>query len=321
MKGPHRPVVWCLLGPTGVGKTALALELAVRHPVEIVSVDSALVYRGMDIGTAKPTAAERTVCPHHLMDIVDPHEVYSAARFREDARRAIEGCIARGRTPLLVGGTGLYFRALSKGLSPLPPSDPGLRIALQEALATEGSAAMHAELAAVDPLAAARIHPNDPQRILRALEVYRLSGEPISSLQARSREEGGPWHLHRVILVPRERSTHAMALHRRFEGMLDAGLIGEVEGLRRNGLVHAGLPSMRAVGYRQVLEYLEGHGDRGTLVERAVHATRQLVKRQLTWFRAEQGATWASIETGGNMQTASLKYLSSLFMLSDLVLK
>jgi len=316
LKRQDRPVVCCLLGPTGVGKTALALEVAAHYPVEIISVDSALVYRGMDIGTAKPTVTERTLCPHHLIDIVEPHQAYSAARFCEDARNAIEACLARGRTPLLVGGTGLYFRALSEGLSPLPPSEPALREDLQRALAAEGSPGMHARLAAVDPLAAARIHPNDPQRILRALEVHRITGEPLSTLQARSRRDGGRWHLHRVILVPRDRTAHAAGLRGRFQAMLAAGLIEEVERLRQDGRVHAGLPSMRCVGYRQVLEYLEGHGDLPTLVERACHATRQLVKRQLTWFRGEPGAVWASVASGPDLGAASLKYLSTLCMLA-----
>jgi tRNA dimethylallyltransferase len=311
-----RPVVWCLLGPSGTGKTALALELARHHPVEIVSVDSALIYRGMDIGTAKPTAAERRVCPHHLIDIVEPHETYSAARFGVDARKAIEACLARGRTPLLVGGTGLYFRALREGLSALPESDPVLRAELEAALAREGAPALHQRLAAVDPAAAARIHRNDPQRILRALEVHTLTGEPLSLLQARGRNAAGGWHLHRVILVPRDRRAHAEALRRRFEAMLAAGLIEEVLRLRSDPRLHAGLPSMRSVGYRQVLAYLEGRGDRARLEHEVLHATRQLVKRQLTWFRSEPGATWASVATGQDLRPVSLHFLLRLFNLT-----
>lgn len=315
MNSPQRPVVWCLLGPTGTGKTALALMLARHHPVEIVSVDSALVYRGMDIGTAKPTLAERMVCPHHLIDIVDPHAAYSAARFRTDALHAIEGCLARGRTPLLVGGTGLYFRALSTGLSALPPSDPGVRAELQALLADEGAPRLHQRLLAVDPIAATRIHPNDPQRILRALEVFRLAGEPLSVLQARERGKAGQWHLHRVILAPRDRKAHTAHLRRRLEAMLAAGLIEEVIALRGDPRVHAELPSMRSVGYRQVIDFLDGHGDRARLLAEAHQATRQLVKRQLTWFRAEPGATWASVSADDEMRGISLHFLLRLFTL------
>jgi tRNA dimethylallyltransferase len=313
--GTKRPEVWCLLGPTGTGKTALALELARHHPLEVISVDSALVYRDMDIGTAKPTPAERAAVMHHLIDVVPPTEAYSAARFAADARAAISACLARGHTPLLVGGTGLYFRALSRGLSPLPPSDPAVRAELQARLDAAGSAVLHEELRAVDPVAASRIHPNDPQRILRALEVQRLTATPLSALQARAQGEGAGWFFRRVVLAPRDREAHGRALRRRFEAMLEAGLIDEVERLLRDYSLHADLPSMRCVGYRQVLAYLADHRDLAVLIDEATQATRQLAKRQLTWFRSEPGATWAAVDVDQQRRNASLQYLRSLFML------
>jgi tRNA dimethylallyltransferase len=313
MNADPRPVVWCLMGPTGVGKTAWALELAQQVELEIISVDSALVYRGLDIGSAKPDPGERAVVPHHLIDIVDPVEVYSAARFRTDALAAIAAVLARGRQPLLVGGTGLYFRALMRGLSELPASDPAVRDRLNAVLQAEGSVALHATLTQVDPDAARRIHPNDPQRILRALEIHALTGRPMSQQQTGG-SAASPYRWRRVILAPPDRSLHAAGLRQRFLGMLDAGLVEEVEGLRRQWTLDDRLPSMRSVGYRQVLDYLTRHHDRSLLVEAAVQATRQLAKRQLTWFRSEPAATWTTV-TPEAAWTGSLHYRRRLFIL------
>jgi tRNA dimethylallyltransferase len=278
----------CIAGPTAAGKSAAALAVAAalggRTRVEIVSVDSALVYRGMDIGTAKPSAAERAAVRHHLIDIVKPSERYSAARFVADARAAIAAIRARGATPLLVGGTMLYFKALFDGLDALPAADPQVRAELDERAARAGWPALHAELAAIDPASAARIAPNDSQRIQRALEVHRLSGRPLSA-----------WHTAPsgrapllVSLEPRERAWLHARIGERFAAMLDAGFVDEVRMLRARGDLDAALPSMRAVGYRQAWAALDAaeHVDRAALAAAATTATRQLAKRQLTWLRA-----------------------------------
>jgi len=280
--------IW-LMGPTASGKTGLALELARRLPVELISVDSALVYRGMDIGTAKPDAETLRAFPHRLIDILDPSEAYSAARFRQDALEAMREIHARGRIPLLVGGTMLYYRALQDGLADLPAADPALREAIQAEATVRGWAALHEELARVDPQAAARIHPNDPQRLGRALEVWRLTGVPLSEWQARGREQAAP-EVGRVLklalIPPRELLRERIAV--RFTQMLEAGFIQEVEALRARGDLHLGLPSMRSVGYRQVWEYLEGAHTYERMVELGVTATRGLAKRQMTWLRSER---------------------------------
>ncbi len=280
--------IW-LMGPTASGKTGLALEFARRLPVGLISVDSALVYRGMDIGTAKPDAATLRAFPHRLIDILDPSEAYSAARFRQDALEAMREIHARGHIPLLVGGTMLYYRALQDGLAGLPAADPALREAIQAEATVRGWAALHEELARVDPQAAARIHPNDPQRLGRALEVWRLTGVPLSEWQARGREQALP-ALGRVLklalIPPRELLRERIAV--RFTQMLEAGFIQEVEALRARGDLHLGLPSMRSVGYRQVWEYLEGAHTYERMVELGVTATRGLAKRQMTWLRSER---------------------------------
>ncbi|MEF3192606.1 MAG: tRNA (adenosine(37)-N6)-dimethylallyltransferase MiaA [Halothiobacillaceae bacterium] len=277
------------MGPTASGKTGLALALARRLPVELISVDSALVYRGMDIGTAKPDAETLRAFPHRLIDILDPSEAYSAARFRQDALEAMREIHARGRIPLLVGGTMLYYRALQDGLADLPAADPALREAISAEAKVRGWAALHEELARVDPKAAARIHPNDPQRLGRALEVWRLTGVPLSEWQARGRAQALP-ALGRVLklalIPPRELLRERIA--ERFSQMLAAGFIQEVEALRARGDLHLGLPSMRAVGYRQVWEYLEGTYTYERMVELGVTATRGLAKRQMTWLRSER---------------------------------
>lgn len=276
----------CLAGPTASGKTAAALALAVRRPVEIVSVDSALVYRGMDIGTAKPSAAERAAAPHHLIDIVDPADSYSAARFVADANRLVDEITARGRLPLLVGGTMLYFKALRDGLDAMPETDPAIRAELDARAAAEGWPALHAELARVDPVTAARLAPNDAQRIQRALEVYLGSGRPISAWQQGARAEkpaAAAWPL--VSLEPASRAWLHERIAQRFDAMLAAGFVDEVRALRARGDLHPGLPSMRCVGYRQAWEALDA-GDLAPLRERGIAATRQLAKRQITWLRS-----------------------------------
>ncbi len=286
-----------LMGPTASGKSALALALAERFPVEIVSVDSAQVYRGLDIGTAKPPPALRARVPHHLIDVCDPAEAYSAARFREDALRLIGEIRARGRIPLLVGGTMLYFRALERGLSPLPAADPGVRAELEAEAARRGWPALHAELARVDPAAAARIHPNDPQRIQRALEVHRLTGRPLSELQRRGGAQGGV-RLHKAAVAPADRERLRRRIAERFEAMLAEGLVEEVARLRRRPELHLGLPALKSVGYRQVWRHLAGELSYEEMRARAIMATRQLAKRQLTWLRAEPGLRWFRGEPG-----------------------
>ncbi len=287
-----RPPVLCLMGPTAAGKTALAVDLVQRLPFAIVSVDSALVYREMDIGTAKPDAETRRLAPHRLVDILDPAEPYSAGRFRADALREIAAIQAAGQAPLLVGGTMLYFRALERGLAKLPSADPTLRARLVAELTEQGSAALHARLAQIDPAAAVRIHPHDPQRIQRALEVYELTGRPLTELCAQSRNESLPFRAIKLIVAPADRGVLHARIERRFKMMLEQGFVAEVERLRARGDLDPNLPSMRAVGYRQVWAYLDGALDHAAMVERGIVATRQFAKRQLTWLRAESQAIW-----------------------------
>ncbi|SOZ14085.1 delta(2)-isopentenylpyrophosphate tRNA-adenosine transferase [Cupriavidus taiwanensis] len=292
---PHdstaQPPVVCLLGPTASGKTAAALALAADAPVEIISLDSALVYREMDIGTAKPTRDELAVAPHHLIDIIDPADSYSAAQFVGDAERLIAQIRARGHVPLIVGGTMLYYKALTQGLSDLPQADAALRAELDQLAAERGWPALHAMLAEVDPVTAARLAPNDAQRIQRALEIHRLSGQPMSALLARQAEgrtfAGAADQRYRVIaLEPSDRLALHARIASRYDAMLAHGFIEEVERLRARGDLHPGLPSIRCVGYRQVWEYLDGEADFATMRERGIAATRQLCKRQLTWLRS-----------------------------------
>ncbi len=287
-----RPPVLCLMGPTASGKTALAVELVRRLPFDIISVDSALVYREMDIGTAKPDLKTRRIAPHRLVDIVDPVEPYSAGRFRIDALREIADIQAAGRVPLLVGGTLLYFRALERGLAELPPADPAVRARLMTALAEQGSAGLHARLARLDPMTAERIHPHDSQRIQRALEVYELAGRSLTELCAFPRNELLPFQMIKLIVAPTDRQVLHERIERRFQAMLEQGFIAEVERLRARGDLDLDKPSMRSVGYRQVWTYLDGGLDYASMVERGIVATRQFAKRQLTWLRAELGANW-----------------------------
>ena len=277
-------IAYALLGPTASGKSALALKVAARLPVEIVSLDSALVYRGMDIGTAKPGAELRAQVPHHLIDIIDPDESYSAGRWRQDAISTVEDIFNRKKVPLLVGGTMLYYRALVAGLDALPQADARVRAEIDTLAAERGWPAVHAELARVDPAAAQRIKPNDPQRIQRALEVWKLTGKPLSSLQGVARP-ALPFEVKGIALLP-ERALLHQRIEKRFDGMLRLGLVDEVKALREKYRLDAAMPSMRAVGYRQVWEYLEGHYGKEILREKAVAATRQLAKRQLTWLRS-----------------------------------
>lgn len=279
-----------LMGPTAAGKTGAAVALAELLPLAIVSVDSALVYRGLDIGAARPDADTLARAPHHLIDRVEPEEPYSAGRFRDEALAMMGRIRADGRVPLLAGGTMMYFHVLEHGLAGMPPADPGLRAELERETAERGLAALHAELAAADPDAAARIHPNDPQRIQRALEVLRLSGRPISELQAES--EPLACRLLRLAVAPADRAVLHAHIEQRFDAMLEQGLVEEVRALRNRPGMHADLPSMRAVGYRQVWQYLDGELSREEMREKAIIATRQLARRQLTWLRRMEGVEW-----------------------------
>lgn len=288
----QRPPLIALMGPTASGKTGLAVEWVQRRNAAIVSVDSALVYRGMDVGTAKPDAATLAMAPHRLIDLREPHEPYSAAEFRDDALDALREIASQGRLPVLVGGTSLYLRALLHGLSEMPDADPGIRERIEAEAATRGWSALHEELRAVDPVAAARIHVSDAQRIQRALEVWRLSGRPISDWQQSATRRPFPWRVLKLVLAPRDRAVLHERIAQRFDAMLQAGLIDEVRRLRADPRLHAELPSMRAVGYRQTWEFLDGRFDQDELRARGIAATRQLAKRQLTWLRAQFDARW-----------------------------
>jgi len=292
----NEPAAIALIGPTASGKTDLALEIAARLPVEIVSLDSAQVFVGMDIGTAKPERETLARFPHHLIDLVTPEESYSVARFRADALRAMNEIAARGNVPLLVGGTMLYFKALVDGLAEMPAADPALRAALDAEAREKGWPALHAELARLDPQTAARLAPNDSQRIQRALEVVRLAGRPLGDFWETQRAAALPFRLLTVALVAPERRALHERIARRFHAMLDAGLVAEVESLRAQYRLHAGLPAMRCVGYRQVWEMLEGRLPASELAERGIVATRQLAKRQITWLRGFRAAGRLDIE-------------------------
>ena len=278
-----------LMGPTASGKTAAAVELMQHLPVEIISVDSALVYRDMDIGTAKPDAATLAVAPHHLLDIIDPTEVYSAARFRADALALMADITARGRVPLLVGGTMLYFKALREGLSDLPQADAATRAQIEVEAAQQGWPALHAELAQLDPDTAARLQPTDAQRIQRALEVVRLSGQPMSALLRGKRDAALPYQVQAFALIPPDRAVLHAAIAVRFDAMLAQGLVEEVRSLRDKYPLNADMPAMRCVGYRQVWSYLDGEYGWDEMRDRGIYATRQLAKRQLTWLRGMAG--------------------------------
>lgn len=274
------------MGPTASGKSALALQLAERFGCEIVSVDSAQIYRHMDIGTAKPSAEERARVPHHLVDIVEPHESYSAARFRDDALALMREITERGRIPLLVGGTMLYFRALTEGLNDLPEADPTIRLVIDTMAEEKSWPGLHAELRRIDPESAARIMPNDAQRIQRALEIYYITGKSMTALLSKPKYVYLPYRLAGIALAARDREWLHERIAQRFEIMLELGLISELRKLRRTYALDPDMPSMRCVGYRQVWQYLDGEYALATLREKAVAATRQLSKRQMTWLRS-----------------------------------
>jgi tRNA dimethylallyltransferase len=285
------------MGPTASGKTDLAIGLREHLPVELISVDSTLVYRGMDIGTAKPSPAEQAAAPHRLLDIRDPAEPYSAADFVQDAEREIAAIHAAGRIPLLVGGTMLYFKALLEGLAPMPAANPAVRERIEADAREHGWASVHRQLAEVDPAMAAEIHPNHSQRLSRALEVYLSSGQTMTELRAQQARQRGPlfaerFNLSQLVIAPRDRSLLHRRIEQRFSAMLKAGLIAEVEALYQRGDLHSELPALRAVGYRQVWDYLEGRLNYDAMIERGVIATRQLAKRQFTWLRGWEGANW-----------------------------
>lgn len=290
MTSQQKPLAVAIMGPTASGKTAAALAIAKELPVEIISVDSALVYRGMDIGTAKPSAEELASAPHHLIDIIDPLDAYSVAQFRADAIRLVAEIQARGRLPLLVGGTMMYFKGLNDGLDDLPTADADVRARLDAEAARIGWPGMHAKLRDVDPVTADRLAPNDAQRINRALEIYELSGKPMSALLARREKPELPFGLVPFALEPSDRAVLHERIALRFDQMLgqrdDTGIVAEVAGLRARGDLNPNLPSMRCVGYRQAWEYLDGTIDRAKLRETGIVATRQLAKRQLTWLRS-----------------------------------
>ncbi len=284
----NKPLAVAIMGPTASGKTAAALAIAQQWPCEIISVDSALVYRGMDIGTAKPTADELAAVPHHLIDILDPAESYSVRQFRDDALRLVADIQSRGRLPLLVGGTMLYFKGLRDGLDELPQADPALRAQIDMEIARHGVVALHERLRTLDPVTADRLKPTDTQRVQRALEIILLTGQPMSALLAKSAPPALPFTLLPIALEPSDRSVLHARIAERFDKMLAAkpGLLDEVQALRARGDLHLGLPSMRCVGYRQAWEYLDGQITKAELREKGIAATRQLAKRQLTWLRS-----------------------------------
>ncbi|SDN19804.1 tRNA (adenosine(37)-N6)-dimethylallyltransferase MiaA [Vreelandella arcis] len=287
-----RPWAIFLMGPTAAGKTDTAIALHERLGHQLISVDSAMVYRGMDIGSAKPSAAELSRAPHRLIDIRDPATPYSAADFRHDALSEMRQISAEGQVPLLVGGTMLYYKHLLEGVANLPSADASIRQALEARWQAEGLSALHQTLAKVDPPSAQRIHPNDPQRLMRALEVYYASGRPMSALWAEQQPETFPWRVLSIALVPADRAVLHQRIAQRFEMMLHEGLIDEVAALKQRHDLHSELPALKSVGYRQVWEFLDGHYDKDTLVERGIIATRQLAKRQITWLRRWPSLHW-----------------------------
>ncbi|WP_191489795.1 tRNA (adenosine(37)-N6)-dimethylallyltransferase MiaA [Pseudomonas sp. FEN] len=313
-----------LMGPTAAGKTDLAIELTKVLPCELISVDSALVYRDMDIGTAKPSKALLAEFPHRLIDILDPAQSYSAAEFRRDALAAMAEITARGKIPLLVGGTMLYYKALLDGLADMPAADPRIRAEIEEQAARLGWQALHDQLAVIDPESAARIHPNDPQRLSRALEVYRVSGSSMTAHRQRQSAQSTdaaasgrpqlPYTVANLAIAPANRQVLHDRIAQRFTQMLEQGFVDEVVALRRRSDLHVGLPSIRAVGYRQVWEYLEGKLTSAEMRERGIIATRQLAKRQFTWLRSWTDLHWLDSLDCDNLPRA-LKYLGTISIL------
>ncbi|MBB1437244.1 tRNA (adenosine(37)-N6)-dimethylallyltransferase MiaA [Shewanella sp. SG41-4] len=302
MNSVDKPKVIFLMGPTASGKTALAIDMATQYNCEIISVDSALIYRDMNIGSAKPSAEELEMAPHKLIDILDPSESYSAADFRRDALLAIEDIISRGKTPLLVGGTMMYFKALLEGLSPLPSADEGIRQQILAQAQTDGWESLHQELCRIDPVAGERIHPNDPQRLSRALEVYRISGKTMTQL-TQTKSAALPYDVVQFAIAPNDRKVLHELIAKRFNIMLEQGFIEEVARLKARDDLHLELPSMRCVGYRQCWQYLDNEFDHATMVEKATAATRQLAKRQLTWLRSWPDLMWLESGVEGNLVT------------------
>lgn len=302
-----RPAAIFLMGPTAAGKTDLAIALHEQLGAELISVDSAMVYRGLDIGSAKPEADELARAPHRLIDIRDPAAPYSAAEFRRDARHEMRSISEAGGLPLLVGGTMLYFNRLLQGVANLPEAQPALRAELEAQAEQHGLAVLHDELARVDPESARRIHPNDPQRLMRALEVYRHSGQTLTALWQQQQTETFPWRVLAVGLAPADRGLLHQRIAQRFDSMLQAGLLDEVAALKSRGDLHADLPAMKSVGYRQAWQYLAGGGDMDTLRQRTLAATRQLAKRQLTWMRSWPDLVWVDpTRTDVDQQVAKL---------------
>lgn len=300
-----------LMGPTAAGKTDIAVQLVETLPCEVISVDSAMIYRGMDIGTAKPDAALLARAPHRLIDICEPTEAYSAARFCRDAGEAIEAIIANGKIPLLVGGTALYFKALAEGLSPLPAADDVVRAQLAVDAERKGWGEMHARLARVDAESAARIHPNDPQRIQRALEVYEITGQSLTELTRSVRRKPFPYPIKKLVVAPPQRTELHRRIEHRFQQMMAQGFLSEVERLYVQARLHSGMPALRAVGYRQLWRHLDGELMLNEAIERGIIATRQLAKRQMTWLRKEGNEKWVD---GGdeNVMNIALKYLTDV---------
>ncbi|HEY5716714.1 MAG TPA: tRNA (adenosine(37)-N6)-dimethylallyltransferase MiaA [Psychromonas sp.] len=300
----NNPTAIFLMGPTASGKTDLAIKLALQCNCEIISVDSALIYKGMDVGTAKPTKNELQLAPHALVDIIDPLESYSAGDFREDALRLMQEITARGHTPLLVGGTMLYYKALLEGLSPLPGASPEIRAEIEKQAQEQGWQALHDQLKAIDPVSAQRIHVNDPQRLSRALEVYRISGKSLTEL-TQVKSAPIPYNIKQFAIAPAEKKVLHERIERRFDLMLASGFELEVRKLYLRGDLHLDLPSMRCVGYRQMWEYLQGTMDYEEMRFRGIVATRQLAKRQMTWLRGWQDLTW--LESGNPDNFARIK--------------
>ena len=298
----ERPKIIFLMGPTASGKTSLAIQMAQQHNCELISVDSALIYRDMDVGTAKPTAEELALAPHRLIDILDPSESYSAADFRRDALAEIENIIARGKTPLLVGGTMMYFKALLEGLSPLPSADEAIRAQIFAEAECQGWEALHRQLCEIDPVAGERIHPNDPQRLSRALEVFRITGKTMTEL-TQTKSAALPYDVVQFAIAPTDRKVLHDLIAKRFVMMLEQGFTQEVARLKARGDLHLDMPSMRCVGYRQCWQYLDNEYDHATMVEKATAATRQLAKRQLTWLRSWPDLQWLESGDENNLVT------------------
>ncbi|KOE83834.1 tRNA (adenosine(37)-N6)-dimethylallyltransferase MiaA [Vibrio aestuarianus] len=289
------PLALFLMGPTASGKTEVAIRLRQKYPVEIISVDSALIYKSMNIGTAKPDERELALAPHRLIDILDPSEAYSAADFRRDALQAMHDITAQGKIPLLVGGTMLYYKALLEGLSPLPAANPEIRQQIEQEAAAHGWSFLHDQLKEIDPVSADRIHPNDPQRLSRALEVYRISGKTLTEL-TQTKGESLPFRVKQFAIAPKERAELHRRIELRFEKMIEAGFEEEMRALYARKDLHPDLPSIRCVGYRQMWDYLDGNCTLDEAVFRGICATRQLAKRQITWLRSWDDLTWLDSE-------------------------